>query len=52
MKNGIIYEPIAKKKYGKKTKTFVHENGLFIHPQYNYLGASPEVLSLILKILN
>jgi hypothetical protein len=42
MKNGIIYEPIARKKYEKRNKCFVNDNGLYIHQKYHYLGASSD----------
>lgn len=42
LKHGVRYEPVATKFYEKLLNTTVHEFGLLRHPQFEYLGASPD----------
>lgn len=42
MSHGIRYEPVATRAYEIKMNTTVHEFGLLQHPQFEFLGASPD----------
>jgi putative phage-type endonuclease len=39
---GSLNEPIAQLDYTNKTGNAVHECGFFVHPEYEWLGASPD----------
>ena len=41
---GSLNEPIAQLDYTNKTGNAVHECGFFVHPDYSWLGASPDGL--------
>jgi len=41
---GSLNEPIAQLDYTNKTGNAVHECGFFVHPEYEWLGASPDGL--------
>jgi len=41
---GSLNEPIAQLDYTNKTGNAVHECGFFVHPEYDWLGASPDGL--------
>jgi len=41
---GQLHEPLATMDYFGKTDNFVEECGFFVHPDYNWLGASPDGL--------
>lgn len=40
--HGIRYEPVATRAYEIKMNTKVHEFGLLQHPEFKFLGASPD----------
>jgi len=42
MAHGVKYEPLAVKAYEKINKCTVEDVGLLIHPNYEWLGASPD----------
>lgn len=42
IEHGIKYEPIALNLYERFQATKVHEVGLYIHPKFTWLGASPD----------
>ena len=39
---GSLNEPIAQLDYTNKTGNLVHECGFFVHPEHDWLGASPD----------
>lgn len=41
---GASHEPLATMEYFGKTGNFVEECGFFVHPEYDWLGASPDGL--------
>ena len=41
---GTLHEPLATMEYFGKTSNFVEECGFFIHPEHDWLGASPDGL--------
>lgn len=41
---GQLHEPLAQMDYQNKTGNFVEECGFFVHPDYPWLGASPDGL--------
>jgi putative phage-type endonuclease len=41
---GRLHEPLAVMDYQSKTGNFVEECGFFVHPKYEWLGASPDGL--------
>jgi putative phage-type endonuclease len=41
---GTLHEPLAQMDYQTKTGNFVEECGFFVHPEYDWLGASPDGL--------
>lgn len=42
VEHGIKYEPIASSLYERFEATKVNEVGLYVHPKYKWLGASPD----------
>lgn len=43
-KHGNLHEPLAVMDYTAKTGNIVDECGFFVHPEYDWLGASPDGL--------
>lgn len=41
---GTLHEPLATMEYFGKTGNFVEECGFYVHPEYDWLGASPDGL--------
>jgi putative phage-type endonuclease len=41
---GTLHEPLATMEYFGKTSNFIEECGFFVHPGYEWLGASPDGL--------
>lgn len=41
---GTLHEPLATMEYFGKTSNFVEECGFFVHPDHDWLGASPDGL--------
>jgi putative phage-type endonuclease len=44
--HGITYEPVALHRYMEITKTIGLKFGLIPHPQYDYIGGSPDLITL------
>lgn len=42
--HGQLHEPLAQMDYQNKTGNFVEECGFFVHPEFAWLGASPDGL--------